>query len=61
MAWGGAQPVRCRWPAICWIAAIEEWRSQAQGNPRLADAVCHDTRWLAERPEILAAAGSLSW
>ena len=51
--------MRCRWPAICWCKAIEEWRSQPRWNLRLAQVLLNDTRWLEDRPEAMAAAARM--
>lgn len=37
------------------VYSLEEWRSLPQWNPRLAEALRCDTRWLGERPESVAA------
>lgn len=37
------------------VYSLEEWRSLPQWNPRLAQALRNDTRWLGERPESVAA------
>jgi hypothetical protein len=38
------------------VYSLEEWRSLPQWNPKLAEALLNDTRWLGERPGAMAAA-----
>jgi hypothetical protein len=37
------------------VYSLEEWRSLPRWNPRLAEALLNDTRWLGEMPEAMAA------
>jgi hypothetical protein len=37
------------------VYSLQEWRSLPQWNPKLAEALLSDTRWLGERPESVAA------
>jgi hypothetical protein len=36
------------------VYSLAEWRSLPQWNPRLAQALRNDTRWLGDPPEIIA-------
>ena len=36
------------------VYSLEEWRSLPQWNPKLAEALLNDTRWLGEMPAALA-------
>ena len=36
------------------VYSLTEWRSLPQWNPRLAQALRNDTRWLGDQPEIIA-------
>jgi hypothetical protein len=36
------------------VYSLAEWRSLPQWNPRLAQALRNDTRWLGDQPEIIA-------
>jgi len=36
------------------VYSLKEWRSLPQWNPRLADALLNDTRWLGGTPETMA-------
>lgn len=42
------------------VYSLEEWRSLPQWNPRLAQALLNDTRWLGESPESHAASEVVS-
>lgn len=47
-------PICCRWPAIYWCIAIEEWCSLPRWNPKLGEALLTDTRRLGEMPGSMA-------
>ena len=36
------------------VYSLEEWRSLPQWNPKLAEALLNDTRWLGEMPAAMA-------
>ena len=53
----GALPLPCD----LLVYSLEEWRSLPRWNPRLAEALLNDTRWLGERlGSPLASTGSFS-
>jgi hypothetical protein len=39
------------------VYSLEEWRSLPQWNPKLAEALLQDTRWLREMPDEVHGVG----